>query len=1097
MAKRKDTHKGPAAGADMAAAPGKLEEEIAERRRTEELLRSSEERWKFAIEGSGAGLWDWDAQTNRVFFSAQWKAMLGFAPHEIGDTLDEWEKRVHPDDLARVYAEVNRHLAGETPLYTSEHRLLCKDGTYKWILDRGKVISRTPEGKPLRVIGTHTDLTALKQAEELIRVQRDLGAALSSTSHLYEALNLVLGAGLKMEGVDCGGIYLADPTTGALDLAVHAGLSHRFVSAVSRYGHDSPQVGMIREGRPIYGTCDVVRQGPEGAMAREKLRAVAFVPVLYGGRLVAVLNFASHARDEIPRATCDAIETVATRVGGVIARIRAEEAQRESRQNLQTLFDTLDDMLFILDSTGLILMTNPVVQQRLGYTPEELASMHVLDVHPPGQRQEAAAIVADMIAGRASMYSIPLMARDGTQIPVETKVARGTWGGRDVLFGISRDVTERRRAEELVRQSEERYRELVENATDVIYETDAKGYVRYVNQSTEKLLGYTSGEMAGRHYLDFLPPGHREAQSRLFDIQFAKKIPTTNHETPVFTRDGRTVWLWQNVNLVTDGDAVTGFHVIARDVTDRKLAEEALREREATLRTITASAHDAIIMIDDHGIITFWNEAAEQIFGWGRAEALGRDLHLLLAPERSHADYARAMEHFRGSGLGGAVGRTLELPAIRKDGSEVPIELSLSAVQIAGAWHGVGIMRDITERKKAEAERMELDRRLQQAQKLESLGVLAGGIAHDFNNLLMGVLGNLDLSLLDLPRGSRTRTLVEKAMTSAYKAADLTRQMLAYSGKGRYVAGRVNVNDLIRQSEVLIRSAIPRAVSLELALASQGAIEADADQVRQVIMNLVTNAYEAIGDAPGSITLRTGDMDCDAQCLGRSRIFEKPPEGRFVFVEVTDTGCGMDEETRRRLFDPFFSTKFTGRGLGMSAVLGIVSTHGGAILVDSAPGRGSSIRVLFPAVEAAAVREAAGEDGRPEAGRATGAGKILVVDDEQDVREVCSVFVEHLGYDAIPASDGAEGVHLFQRHAGEIVCVLLDLTMPKLDGIGAYQKMREIRTDIPVILSSGYSEQDLSGRYSNLGLAGFIQKPYTLSELKKKIEQALHGKTPA
>jgi PAS domain S-box-containing protein len=391
----------------------------------------------------------------------------------------------------------------------------------------------------------------------------------------------------------------------------------------------------------------------------------------------------------------------------------------------------------------------------------------------------------------------------------------------------------------------------------------------------------------------------------------------------VLTRDGRTIWLWQNVNLLVEGDAVTGFHVIARDVTDRKLAEEALRERENTLRTITASAHDAIIMIDDHGVITFWNEAAEQIFGWSSPEALGRDLHLLLAPERYHEDHARAMEHFRSSGQGGSVGRTLELSAIRKDGSEVPIELSLSGVLIAGAWHGVGIMRDITDRKKAEAERMELDRRLQQAQKLESLAILAGGIAHDFNNLLMGVLGNLDLSLLDLAQGSRTRTLIEKAMASAHKAADLTRQMLAYSGKGRYVVGRVNVNDLIRQSEVLIRSAIPKSISLELALASRGIIEADADQVRQVVMNLVTNAHEAIGDAPGSITLRTGDMDCDAQCLGRSRIFEKPPGGRFVFVEVTDTGCGMDEETRQRLFDPFISTKFLGARPRHVTVLGI------------------------------------------------------------------------------------------------------------------------------------------------------------------------------
>ena len=452
----------------------------------------------------------------------------------------------------------------------------------------------------------------------------------------------------------------------------------------------------------------------------------------------------------------------------------------------------------------------------------------------------------------------------------------------DALRRLEEEIAERRHAEELLRSSEERYRQLVENATDVIYETDASGYIKYLNPSAERLSGYSIKEIIGRNYLEFLPPEYHEAQSRSLGIQYVKKIPTSYHETPILSKDGREIWLWQSVSLILEGGEVTGFRVIARDVTARKKAEEALRESEQTLRAITASTRDAIIMIDSQGKITFWNEAAERILGWERREVLGLDLHLLIAPESYREASSRGIGLFRTSGQGGAVGKTLELSAVSKDKTEIPIELSLSAVHLAGSWHAVGIVRDITERKHAEVEHKELDRRLQQAQKLESLGILAGGIAHDFNNLLMGVLGNLDLSLLELPHDSRARSLIEKAANAGHRAADLTRQMLAYSGKGRYVVGRVDLNELVRESEHLIRAAIPKAVALNLSLTTTSTVtEADGDQVKQVVMNLITNAAEAMGGDPGHMELRTGVEFCDENSLNRSRILEKPPAGRF------------------------------------------------------------------------------------------------------------------------------------------------------------------------------------------------------------------------
>ena len=403
--------------------------------------------------------------------------------------------------------------------------------------------------------------------------------------------------------------------------------------------------------------------------------------------------------------------------------------------------------------------------------------------------------------------------------------------------------------------------------------------------------------------------------------------------------------------------------------------------------------------------------------------------------------------------------------------------------------------RDITERVRAEAERLEMERRLLHAQKLESLGVLAGGIAHDFNNLLMAAIGNLDLALLNLSPTSAARPYMDRALGATRRGADLARQMLAYSGKGHFVITRMDLSELVRENTNLFRTAISRTVSMNLCLTHErSAIEADPGQVQQVIMNLITNASEAIGEQAGVITLTTEVEAFDAAYLSKSRLHDKPSAGRFAYVEVSDTGCGMDDETNQRLFDPFFTTKFTGRGLGMAAVLGIVQGHKGAIMVQSAVGQGTTIRVLFPAVDALDAATASDSVGFPDQADTMALPRtVLVVDDEETVREVCATLLQRLGFQTITAADGDEGLRLFKRHAEEIGCVLLDLTMPRMDGISTFREMKRFRPDIPVILCSGYDEQEATQHFTNEGLAGFLQKPYSLEHLKHKIERVLKG----
>jgi two-component system cell cycle sensor histidine kinase/response regulator CckA len=366
---------------------------------------------------------------------------------------------------------------------------------------------------------------------------------------------------------------------------------------------------------------------------------------------------------------------------------------------------------------------------------------------------------------------------------------------------------------------------------------------------------------------------------------------------------------------------------------------------------------------------------------------------------------------------------------------------------------------------------------------------LAGGIAHDFNNLLMGVLGNADLANRKLPSDSPARENLAEIEKAAQRAADLARQMLAYSGKGRFVIGKIEINAVVEEMVHLLESSISKSALLRYDFAANlPVVEADATQIRQVIMNLITNASEAIGEGDGEILISTGRMDCDRAYLRATYLDEQQPAGSYVFLEVSDTGCGMDKATVEKLFEPFFTTKFTGRGLGLAATLGIIRSHHGAIKVDSTPGKGTTIRVLLPALEGQVAQDG---DVASDTDDWQGQGTILLVDDEETVLTTSERMLEFLGFMVLTARDGTEAINLFRARADDIDCVILDLTMPSLSGDQVFDELRRIKNDARVVLSSGYSEQEIKERFAGKGLAGFIQKPYQLASLKTKLKQVL------
>jgi len=503
---------------------------------------------------------------------------------------------------------------------------------------------------------------------------------------------------------------------------------------------------------------------------------------------------------------------------------------------------------------------------------------------------------------------------------------------------------------------------------------------------------------------------------------------------------------------------------------------------------IFEEAQDAIFWADgDTGLIIRCNQAAERLLGRSRAELIGQPQSFIHPPDLLEYVQRTFREHADRQSR-----EPIETAVLREDGTRVPVEVSPSVVSSGRHTILQGIFRDVSARKRAEAERSKLEHQIRHSQKLESLGVLAGGLAHDFNNILMAILGNADLALHEMPLVGSARQHLEEIVRSARQAADLTRQMLAYSGKGRFDVRPIDLSATANEMAHLLHASISKKAALRMHLASTlPAIKADAAQIHQVLLNLVLNASEALDPTTGGlITVRTGDEFCSTEKLAGSRLPERPPAGRFVFLEVTDTGSGMTAEVLEKLFDPFFTTKFQGRGLGLSAVLGIVRGHRGAIFVESQPGGGSTVRVLVPAAEESAMRQSTtgpGSDHRDWARP----GTVLLVDDEEAVRTVGRRMLERLGYDVLVAEDGVVAVEQFRAHRGRISCVLLDLSMPRMDGAQALRELRVLAPELPVVISSGFSETQLEERFRGERLSGFIQKPYLLDALRDVLLRAL------
>ncbi len=581
----------------------------------------------------------------------------------------------------------------------------------------------------------------------------------------------------------------------------------------------------------------------------------------------------------------------------------------------------------------------------------------------------------------------------------------------------------------------------------------------------------------------------------------AKRIASGEYgaQLPITTND-EVGLLSESLNLMSSQvqekahDLETANRGLQQELAERRKAEESLKASEEKFRTLVNNSFDVIFVLNSGGIFQFVSPSWETHFGYPEADVIGTNFQQFVHPD----DVLHCVTYLMQVMTIGAAATCPPYRIKHADGSwRLFIANGTMHTDSSGNPLYIGIGRDITDEKRLEEERLNLERQFLHAQKLESLGIMAGGIAHDFNNLLTVIIGNLELSSVHIDSASRAAPRIEQAMQASLRAADLTRHMLAYSGRGVFELQQLDLNQLVKENCDLFRTTVPKTITMETMISvSLPPILGDAGQLQQVIMNLITNAAEAIDGEPGSIVITTGIQECDKKLLQQSRLEQKPPPGQYVFIDVTDSGCGMDEETQRRIFEPFYTTKFTGRGLGMSSVMGIIKSHNGAILLISKPGSGSTFKVLLPIFTGendAILSELS--DAVPSKSHSDIEGAVLVVDDEERVREVCKGYLSSMGLRTLCAADGREAVEIFSRHMHDISLVILDLTMPHMDGVGVMtlHELRLLQPDVKVIINSGHATQSAARNFITDKPDDFIQKPFQMQEIQEKITRIFHG----
>ena len=766
-------------------------------------------------------------------------------------------------------------------------------------------------------------------------------------------------------------------------------------------------------------------------------------------------------------------------------RERAVKQLRESEGKYRDLTDSLPEIVYETDEKGRLSFANRFAFETFGYTQEDFdRGLTIFQMVIPDDCKRVEQNLQKLIkSGELISGEYTALRKDGSTFPVFASTNLIVHDNKPVgVRGVVIDITKRKEAEEALRESEERYRMILENIEDAYYEVDLGGNFKFFNDSLCRMLGYSREELMGMNNRQYTDQENAKKLYQAFNKVYKTGFPTEAFDWEVIRKDGERRIGEVSVSLIKDSEGrPCGFRGIARDVTEHKRAEEALRESEAKYRQLVEHAPIGIYELDLNKLkFLSVNDVMCEVMGYTKEEFLSMSPYTFLLEENKNILAERMKKLFSGE----KVPDSAEFKLRTKNGKEFWALINIKLFYQDGRpFKAQVVAQDISERKK-------LEEQLIHSQKMEAVGQLAGGIAHDFNNLLTVIKGFCQLSLLNLEESDPRWGNLQEIEKATQRASDLTRQLLAFSRRQILDPKVLDLNALLRDLNKMLRRIIGEDIELVTLLAGDlGRVKIDPGQIEQVVLNLAVNAIDAMTSG-GKLTIETANVELDEE-YAETHVGVTP--GHYVRLSVSDTGAGMSPQVKEKIFEPFFTTKEKGKGtgLGLSTVYGIVKQSSGNIWVYSEPGHGTTIKIYLPRAE----EELDTQYRRDETNLLPkGNETVLLVEDETSVRDLASRFLHQQGYTVLEAANGDEALRMAGKQSGkEIHLLLTDMVMPQMSGRALAQELKYLRPDIKVLYASGYTDDTIVRHGILEHGTHFLQKPFSLKTFSHKVREALDG----
>ena len=1072
-----------------------LEKQATEHKQAEEALKESEAKYRELVQNANSIVLRRDPKGKITFFNEFAQNFFGYTEDEIVGKNEVGTIVPEKDRAGRVLTKMIRNIGTHPERYaTNENENMRRNGERVWIAWTNKAI-RDKDGNIVEILSIGNDITERNRAQEALR----------ESEEKYRSI---------LEAIEDG--YFEVDTRGNFtffndSLCKIHGYSRNELMGMNyrQYMDQETAKELYRVFNNIYTTGKPARGFAWKIIRKDgNQRDVESSVSLIRGAEGEALGFRGIGRDvtervrteEALRRQTEYLAALNKTTAGLISRLELNELLEAIVARAGSLIGTQNAFIYLYDPekgdletrvglgtykdyvgfrtepgkglAGKVWETGqPLVVQNYSAWPDRLPDRRFDDI------RAVIGIPLKSGTGMAGVIGLDHCERIGEQeisvLSQFAELASVTLDNAQLYTKVQQELSERRQAEQALRESEEKYRSILKSIEESYYEVDLTGNLTFFNDSTCRILGYSRDELIDMNNQEFMDQQNAGKIYKTFNKVYSTGEPAKGTDWAITRKDGTKKYVEASVSLIRDVEGQPiGFRGIGRDVTERKQMEGELIQTKNFLQSILDSSVDGITTTDLHGTVTYTTPKVKDILGYEQAERIGRTVSMIYANGKE--DARAIMKELRESGEL----RDHEMRLIRKDGQLIDINLSSSLLRDeSGEVIGtLGIYRDITEKKKLQAQ-------FQAAQRMEAVGTLAGGIAHNFNNLLMAIQGNASLMLLkktsDHPDYERLKS-IEQGVRSG---AELTKHLLGFAMGGKYEVKPTDMNELIQTSSDMFGKTKKQITIHTKYQEGIWPVEVDQGQTEQVLLNLYVNAWQAMPGG-GELYLETENVTLDDKSV-------KPFDlraGRYVKISVTDTGAGMDEATRQRIFEPFFTTKEMGRGtgLGLASMYGIIKNHDGIITVHSVKGKGTTFTIHFPASEKGLIKEEQLLPGEVLRGTET----VLLVDDEDMVLEVGEQMLKELGYKVLIARSGKKAIEIVSKapnlsSAPDIV--ILDMIMPAMGGGETHDRLKEINPNIKVLLSSGYSIDGQAREILDRGCNGFIQKPFSMRELSGRI----------